>query len=126
MSTDLPDNQEDRVSLLVFESFQFLIPCFVFPHKKRRRGKWFFSVYFRFRSAKYATAPMMHAATTAMAIASSVLISGASVVVSGSGSSGVSGVSGVVGSSGVVGCSGVSGSSGSIGIEAEAAGPTVT
>ena len=52
------------------------------------------SVYFRRLSAMYATAPMMHAATTAMTIASSALMSGCSGTV-GSGSSGV-GSSGVV------------------------------
>ena len=75
---------------------------------------------------------MMHAATTAITIASSALMSGCSGTV-GSGSSGV-GCSGVgcsgVGSSGV-GCSGVVGSSGvgcsgSIGVEADAAGPMFT
>jgi hypothetical protein len=89
-------------------------------------------LYFRLLSAMYATAPMMQAATTAMTIASSALISGCSGTV-GSGSSGVGssgvGCSGVVGSSGVgsvgvvvppeLGCSGV------IGPPAEAAGPTV-
>ena len=74
---------------------------------------------------------MMQAATTAIMIASSVLISGVSTVVSGSGCSGVGssgvGCSGVgssgVGCSGVDGCSGV-GCSGWIGVEADAAGPT--
>jgi len=82
----------------------------------------------------YATAPMMHAAITAMTIANSALISGCSATVasgcSGVGSSGL-GCSGV-GSSGVgsdgVGCSGYDGvgCSGSIGVVAEAAGPTTT
>ena len=90
-------------------------------------------LYFLRLSPTYATAPMTHAATTARAIASSVLIKGCSGTV-GSGSSGVvgsSGVgcSGVVGSSGVgcsgVGCSGV-GCSGVIVPPADAAGPTVT
>jgi hypothetical protein len=65
--------------------FQSLHPMFVSQKSGRKMSS---SVYFRRLSAMYATAPMMHAATTAMMIASSVVISGVSVG-SGSGSSGV-------------------------------------
>ena len=56
---------------------------------KKRKERFGLSVYLRFRSAKKATAPMMHAAIAAMAIANSVLIK---LVVGVSGSIGVAGV----------------------------------
>jgi hypothetical protein len=130
MSTDL--HPRDGINA-IFHHSGFFSPfsMFVFPKKWEEDSS---SVYFRRLSAMYATAPMMQAATTAMTIVSSALISGCSITV-GSGSSGV-GCSGVgcsgVGSSGVgslgVGCVGSVGvgCSGSIGAAAEAAGPTVT
>ena len=109
--------------------YVFSVPLFSFEYYfQKKEGKWL--VYFRRLSATKLITPMMQATTTARIIASSVDISGASAVVSGSGCSGVGssgvGASGVgcsgVGSSGI-GCSGV-GCSGWIGVEADAAGPT--
>jgi hypothetical protein len=82
-------------TFLAFMFFQLLHPRFVSQKSGRKR----FPSYFLRLSAMYVTEPIMHAATTAMIIASSVLISGCSGTV-GSGSSGV-GSSGV-GSVGLV------------------------
>jgi hypothetical protein len=53
----------------------------IFTPQKKREGK--LMVYLRFRSAKKAAIPMMHATATAAIIAISVLISGASVASTG-------------------------------------------
>ena len=66
---------------MVFSAFFRGIP--------KKEGEFGLSVYLRFRSAKKATAPIMHTAITAMAIANSVLIKPVAGV---SGSIGVAGV----------------------------------
>ena len=86
--------QVKRGITCAFSAFMFFQPLIHVCSQKSGR-KVSSSVYFRFFSAMYATTPMMHAATTAITIASSVDISGISDAVCGSGSPDV-GSSGVV------------------------------